>query len=280
MKISIITPSYNSGEYIERAIKSVIAQDYKNFEHIIIDGNSTDKTLDILKKYKHLKWVSEPDNGQSDAMNKGFLMMTGDILTYLNADDYFLPGAFSSVIPYFQKGEKFVVGDVVLITSEGKFTVKPHVDQNSFLHHWEPSAFPNNPVQYFYLKEVQEEISYNKDNHFTMDLEFLLAVSNRYKIAKIESVLGVYIYDEKTKSALTQQKPFSYWSPDTFYYLDDYIVKLSKEEIIRYKNAQMKGYIDRIHQKLNNTKISPMAFLKSHLKQNKLIMKIVRWIKK
>jgi len=97
MKISVITPSLNSGEHIERAIQSVLAQNYDNFEHIIVvDGLSTDNTLDILKKYPHLTWVSEKDSGQSNAMNKGFAMSSGEIIVYLNADDYFLPEAFRS----------------------------------------------------------------------------------------------------------------------------------------------------------------------------------------
>ena len=69
LKISVITPVLNNVKYIEDAIKSVLIQDYTNFEHVVIDGESTDGTIDILKKYKYLKWVSEPDKGQSDAMN-------------------------------------------------------------------------------------------------------------------------------------------------------------------------------------------------------------------
>ena len=96
-KISIVTPSYNQGQFIEEAIQSVLNQNYPNFEHIIIDGESTDKTIEVLKKYPHLKWISEPDEGQSDAINKGFRRATGDIIGWLNADDYYLPGVFEKV---------------------------------------------------------------------------------------------------------------------------------------------------------------------------------------
>ncbi len=98
MKISIVTPSYNQGQYIEDAIKSVLAQNYENFEHIIVDACSSDNTLTVLKKYPHLKWVSEPDEGQSDALNKGFEKASGDIIGWLNADDYFLPNAFLTFV--------------------------------------------------------------------------------------------------------------------------------------------------------------------------------------
>ena len=112
LKISVITPSFNSGEYLEDAIQSVLIQQYPSFEHIVVDGGSTDGTMDILRKYNHITWISEPDKGQSDAMNKGFKMSTGDIIVYLNADDYFLPGAFNRVIPYFDAGAEFVVGNI------------------------------------------------------------------------------------------------------------------------------------------------------------------------
>ncbi len=105
MKISVITPSYNSANTIETAIKSVLAQDYKNYEHIVVDGASTDGTLDILKRHPHLTWISEPDRGQVHAMNKGFAMATGDIIVNLNADDQFLQGAFSAVL-HISKGRK------------------------------------------------------------------------------------------------------------------------------------------------------------------------------
>ena len=89
--ISIITPSYNQGAYIEDTIKSILNQSYKNFEHIVFDGGSTDKTIEILNKYKHIDWTSEKDKGQTDAINKGFKKAKGNILCYLNSDDLLLP---------------------------------------------------------------------------------------------------------------------------------------------------------------------------------------------
>jgi glycosyltransferase involved in cell wall biosynthesis len=105
MKISTLTPSYNSAKFLERAIKSVISQDYKNWEHIIMDAASQDGTIDILKKYSHLIWESKKDKGQSDAMNKAFAKATGDIIIYLNADDELEPGWFSKLVKIFQERE-------------------------------------------------------------------------------------------------------------------------------------------------------------------------------
>jgi len=87
-RISIITPSYNQAGFIDKTIQSVINQDYPNFEYIIVDGGSTDETLSILKKYGNkIRWISEKDNGQSDAINKGLKIATGKIVAYLNSDD-------------------------------------------------------------------------------------------------------------------------------------------------------------------------------------------------
>jgi glycosyltransferase involved in cell wall biosynthesis len=103
-KISIITPSFNQGRFIERTIKSVLGQGYENLEYIVVDGGSTDDTLDILKKYdKDLKWISEKDQGQSDAINKGIRISTGDIIAYLNSDDVYEAGALNKVAGYFEE---------------------------------------------------------------------------------------------------------------------------------------------------------------------------------
>ena len=89
-KISIITPCFNAALYIEQTILSIINQDYDNLEYIIIDGGSTDGTIDIIKKYENkiAYWISEPDNGQSEAINKGIAVSTGDVFNWVNGDDY------------------------------------------------------------------------------------------------------------------------------------------------------------------------------------------------
>ena len=104
LKISIITVCFNSAEYIEQAMLSVFNQDYDNFEYIIIDGGSTDGTQDIIRKYENrlAYWVSEPDKGLYDAMNKGIAKATGDIVGMINSDDYYLPGAFEKVVAAFE----------------------------------------------------------------------------------------------------------------------------------------------------------------------------------
>lgn len=208
-KISVITPSLNSEKYIEQAIKSVLSQSYPTFEHIVVDGGSTDQTIEILKKYPHIKWISEPDEGQSDAMNKGFAMSTGEIIVYLNADDFFEPSAFHTVINYLSRrnGIFFLAGELYVIDEEGnrKGTENTKVTLFEMLHWWRPNPFPSNPVSYFYYREVQEEVGgFDVNNHYSMDYDFLLKVATIYKIKKIDEKLGDFRFIKGTKTHSTQ----------------------------------------------------------------------------
>jgi glycosyltransferase involved in cell wall biosynthesis len=111
--ISVLTPSYNQGRYIEQAIVSVLQQGYPSVEHIVIDGGSTDSTISILKRYPHLKWVSEPDRGQADALNKGLGMATGEVVGWINSDDFYALGAFAHVREVFRdESVEWAIGDV------------------------------------------------------------------------------------------------------------------------------------------------------------------------
>ncbi|MEH2470457.1 glycosyltransferase involved in cell wall biosynthesis [Nitrobacteraceae bacterium AZCC 2161] len=102
MKVSIITPSFNQGQFIERTLRSVADQDYPDIEHVVFDGGSTDATVDVLKRFGNaVRWVSAKDKGQTDAVNKGIRATTGEIIGWLNSDDIYYPGAISHVVAYF-----------------------------------------------------------------------------------------------------------------------------------------------------------------------------------
>lgn len=117
-KISIITPSYNQGQFLEETLSSVFDQRYPNLEYIVIDGGSTDESVDIIRRYeKRLAyWVSEKDRGQVHAINKGLERVTGDIVAFINSDDIYLPGAFNAVADRFRKQPdcEWLCGDTIM----------------------------------------------------------------------------------------------------------------------------------------------------------------------
>ncbi len=246
LKLSIITPSLNASRYIEDAILSVLNQGYEHVEHIIIDGGSRDGTLDILKKYPHLIWISESDRGQSHAMNKGFRMATGDIIGYLNSDDYYLPGAFQAIIPYFEHDTKFIVGQIRVVLDDGSFWINnARVGHRDMLRHWEPEAYCVNSAGYFYRREIQESIGgFSETNRLTMDLEFLLEASLSVEFTKIDALLGVFRYIQGTITSKSQSSP-SMWTPKTFAFIDRFLKNLSEEELKEYQMQRKHGYLIR-----------------------------------
>ena len=258
-RISIITPTLNAGRTLRRAIQSVRCQGYPNLEHVIVDGGSTDDTEAIATSYPHVVWLSEPDRGQSDAMNKGFAMATGEIIGYLNADDYYLPCAFDEIAPAFHAGADFVVGNILILRPNGSVEVNaPRADRLSFLYHWEPDAFPVNPVGYFYRRHVQEAVGgYNIDNAFTMDLEFLLAAASKFRFTRVASrtPLGLFDMHSETKTALSSENSAMHCSPKRFAFTEPYVSALPNPDRSAYRRSRRHGYrICRLQHTLARTR--------------------------
>jgi glycosyltransferase involved in cell wall biosynthesis len=195
-KISIITPSYNQAQFIEETILSVFNQNYSNIEHIVIDGGSTDGTLEILKKYSHLRWVSEPDRGQTHALNKGFRMATGDVIGWLNSDDTYCPDIFQRVAEQFEnKGVKVLCGDGYEIDEHSKVIRQLYsrgVSPEVLVKYWKWKYEFIQP-SFFFHKDVFNDVGYLNENlYYTMDYEFFIRLSKRYEFYHFQRPLANY----------------------------------------------------------------------------------------
>jgi glycosyltransferase involved in cell wall biosynthesis len=202
--ISIITVSFNQGQFIEDNIQSVIKQNYPNIEHIIIDAGSTDKTLEILKKYdKHLNWISEPDNGQSDGLNEGFKKATGEIIGWFNSDDRIPPGALHKVARFFTEhnDEIAVVGDQAFIDVAGNQikVVKSREYSYDYLLNYARGITQNST---FFKREVFNKIGYlNESIHYAMDRDLFIRIASIKAIPYIPEILGEFRIQAEAKTA-------------------------------------------------------------------------------
>ena len=193
-RVSIVTPSYNQGEFIEETIRSVLLQGYPNLEYIIIDGGSSDATVEIIRKYSSwlAHWVSEHDRGQTHAINKGLRRASGDIVAWLNADDTYMPGALSLAVSTMEPsgGPVFVYADCQQIDQSGhpvglyRGACK---GLESFLlfqaHVHQPTIFFRRPLL--------DEVGYLDETlQYAMDCEFYMRVAERHDLRYIPGVLA------------------------------------------------------------------------------------------
>jgi glycosyltransferase involved in cell wall biosynthesis len=203
-KISIVTPSYNQGRYLEETILSVINQHYPNLEYIIIDGGSDDNSIDIIKKYSsHINyWVSEKDSGQSEAINKGFRKCTGDIVTWLNSDDYYPDGTLLKVGDYFSKGNfALLYGKSVLFGAQRKDMVIGLKDrENAVIKSLSFVPFPQ-PSTFFKRQLLDDQGDLDENLHFCMDHDLLVRIVLNYDIYGVDDVFSKYRYHATGKSS-------------------------------------------------------------------------------
>jgi glycosyltransferase involved in cell wall biosynthesis len=209
-KISVITVSFNQGEFIRKNIESVLAQNYPNFEHIIVDGGSTDSTLDVLRSYPHLKWTSEPDRGQSDALNKGFSRATGDIIAWLNSDDWYADNLFHDLAVHM-RDYPVLIGQAAQTDRDGNVTQIVQNTARTFydlLRYWIPLAWVAQ-TSVFFKRSVLEEVKrpdgtyLDEDLFFTMDLDLWFRIAMKYPFVKhLNRVLSYFrIYDQNKTGA-------------------------------------------------------------------------------
>jgi glycosyltransferase involved in cell wall biosynthesis len=200
MKVSVITPSFNQGQFIERTLQSVAMQSGAEIEHVVVDGGSTDNTVDVLKRFGHgVRWVSEKDKGQADAVNKGIRSTNGEIIGWLNSDDIYFSEAISRAVTFFE-GHPEV--DVIYGMAE-------HIDRND-----QPfEDYPSEPWNFerlkdtcficqpaaFFRRSVVEKHGFLDDNlHFCMDYEFWLRLGKagvRFEYLEVK-LAGSRLYQE------------------------------------------------------------------------------------
>jgi glycosyltransferase involved in cell wall biosynthesis len=209
MILTIITPCFNAISTIESCIKNIqtSTSQFEIIEHLIIDGGSTDGTQAVLEdyatRYNHIRFISEKDNGQSDAMNKGIQMARGEYIGFLNADDTYEPNAINTVLSYIlQHNPNFLCGNLNVINEKNEliYVSRPH--RNTWKEIYFSQTFPINPASYFYKRSIHDIVGYyNEDDHLTMDLDFFLRFINYYKSFNyIDTTVGNFFVGEETKT--------------------------------------------------------------------------------
>ena len=206
--LSVITPVYNGQRFIESCIASVVRQGYPQVEHVIIDGGSTDDTVPILRRqaehYPHIRWVSERDRGQSDAMNRGLALARGAVIGFLNADDYYEPGTLNRVSAVFRSlpEPSLLVGNCNVVDEEGarQWLNRPATEFHRLLQPWR-HPMPMNPSAYFYHRSLHDLIgAYDVEDHYAMDYDFLLRAVRAAKVAYLDETFGNFRWYAGTKT--------------------------------------------------------------------------------
>ncbi|MEZ0485589.1 glycosyltransferase family 2 protein [Fibrella aquatica] len=199
--ITVITPSYNQGQFIGQTIESVLSQGYPNLQYLIIDGASTDHTADVVAPYRgQLTFITERDRGQTDAINKGLRMATGDIVCWLNSDDYFLPGTLQAVGTFFAANPDTVwlTGDCQIVDEAGQTIQEPIRQYKRLLRSLSPAAFlgVTNAVcqpATFWRRSVHQQLGYlREDLRYTMDYDWWLRLAQLQAPAVSKQLFSVF----------------------------------------------------------------------------------------
>jgi len=207
-RVSIVTPSYNQGQFIEETIRSVLLQGYPNLEYIIIDGGSTDSSVEIIRKYEPwlAYWVSEPDQGQSDALNKGLAVASAEIIGWLNADDLYELGMLNLVVRCFSDHPEWAVifGDVAFIDDTGRVlrTERLRYSRKAFLRFWELSEKVGvASCSAFYRRSVFDTAGvFDAQLHYVMDYDFYWRAGELYDFHHVEGLVGHFRVHSESKT--------------------------------------------------------------------------------
>lgn len=205
--VSVITPALNQGLFIADAIVSVRVQDYEPIEHVVIDGGSSDSTVEVLRRYDHLVWISEPDEGQSHALNKGFERARGEIFGWLNADDLYLPGAIATAVTaLLQFGAGLVYGDYVKRDVETGW--ERRVDARTFDLEWqlnEGNVVPQ-PAAFFTREAFEAVGGIDRSLHYAMDYDLWIRIGKRFPVVHVDAPLAVFRFHPASKTVSQNER--------------------------------------------------------------------------
>lgn len=205
--VSVLLPSFNQGQYIAETLDSILSQDYPHFECVIVDGDSTDETLDIIQKYaahdQRIVWVSEPDNGLSHALNKAHRLARGEIITWQNTDDLFIGQVITPTVQWMQQHPEIdlVYGDVS-ITDEFNRPTGIILEAKPFDIIEQLSGYVPIPTQgTFWRKSVWEQVGgFAEELHYSMDIEFFIRAAEVANMAFLPGVRATYRHHPHSKS--------------------------------------------------------------------------------
>jgi glycosyltransferase involved in cell wall biosynthesis len=218
LKISVVTATLNRSDFLPRCIEGVARQSYPNKEHLIIDGGSTDGTIDLLKsyagQYSHVRWISEKDNGISSALNKGLALASGDVIGVNGDDDFYLPGTFEIVAREFEQNPSvgLVAGhcdcigndERVVATSKASFTTR-----RDLIQHWKTwgtTTFLPAPSTFFRREVIAAVGGFDDADKCAMDYHHWIKITEKFQVKIVDRVLARFRYDEGTVTFSNSQK--------------------------------------------------------------------------
>jgi glycosyltransferase involved in cell wall biosynthesis len=222
LRISVITPSYNQGSFIEETIRSVLLQGYTNLEYVVIDGGSTDDSAAIIERYAPFldSWVTEPDDGQSDAINKGFERTSGDIVIWLNSDDRFQPGALNQIARTFTDHPDLVLayGDPNIIDGDGRVIERQRLPSYDAAQVLEMSVILPQPAAFVRRSALVGRPLVRTDLHYTMDTELWFRLVRAGNMLHIDHVLADSRLWEDNKATAQRLR----WPPELLQIVDEF----------------------------------------------------------
>jgi GT2 family glycosyltransferase len=209
-RISIVTPSLNQGRFLAEALESVRLQKHLSVDHLILDGGSTDETIEILqsldglKEWSHVRWTSGPDGGQSDALNHGFAEANGDIVGWLNSDDRYRPGCFDHIVRAFEENPDVDVfyGDFTVINQDGTIQrIRREIEFNRFVLMYHRVLYIATTSTFFRRRVFEDGNLLRRDLHYAMDYEFFLRLADAgYRIRHLPEVIADFRLHPHSKS--------------------------------------------------------------------------------